>query len=119
MAERIDHSAQAPPMHFLHREDLSGPCGKRLREHRIRIRHGQDHPRGTAAQRLRTEVAMLGGLVTQPKLRTINGQLGMTEHATEAPVPASALIVSLLDHRRPVCGWKLVESLPTLPGASP
>lgn len=74
MAEGIDHAAQASPMRFLHREDLSGPCRKGLREHRIRIRHGQDHPSRTTAQRLRTEVAMLRGLITQPKLRTINGQ---------------------------------------------
>src|SRR6267143_1134419 len=74
MAEWIDHAAQAPPVIFLHRDDLSGTCRKRLREHRIRIRHGQDHSSRSTAQRLWTEVAMLRGLVTQPELRTSNGQ---------------------------------------------
>src|SRR2546422_10056536 len=65
MAEWIDHAAQAPPIIFLPRDALSGPCRKRLREHRIRIRHGQDHSSRSTAQRLWTEVAMLRGLVTQ------------------------------------------------------
>src|SRR6266404_3286508 len=76
MAEWIDHAAQTPTICFLHRDDLSGTCRKCLREHRIRIRHRQDHPNRTAAQRLWTEVAMFRGLVSQPKLRTINGQPG-------------------------------------------
>src|SRR5882724_9799092 len=74
MAEWIDYAAQAPPIRLLHRDDLLGTCRKCLREHRIRIRHGQDHANGTTAQRLWTEVAMLRRLVTQPKLRTINRQ---------------------------------------------
>src|SRR2546425_8231927 len=74
MAEGIDHAAKPPPVRFLHRDDRSSTRGKCLGEHRIRIRHGQDHPSSATAQRLRTEVAMLRGLVTQPKLRTINGQ---------------------------------------------
>src|SRR5436189_5775870 len=43
MAEWIDHAAQTPPVRFLQRVDLSGTCCKCLREHRIRIRDGQDH----------------------------------------------------------------------------
>src|SRR5437899_11037138 len=74
MAEWIDHAAQAPPIIFLHRDDLPGTCRKRLREHRIRIRHGQDHSSRSTAQRLWTEVAMLTRLVTHPELRTSNGQ---------------------------------------------
>src|SRR5882724_1134013 len=74
MAEWIDYAAQAPTICFLHRDDLSRTCRQCLREDRIRIRHGQDHPNSATAQRLWTEVAMLRGLVTQPKLRTINGQ---------------------------------------------
>ena len=74
MAEWIDHAAQTPPVRFVYREDFLSACLKCLREHRIRIRYGQDHPSRTAAQRFWTEVAILRGLVTQPKLRTFNGQ---------------------------------------------
>src|SRR6266496_3208079 len=74
MAEWIDHAAQAPPIRFLHCDDLSRTCRQRFSEHRIRIRHGQDHPNSATAQRLWTEVAMLRGFVSQPKLRTVNGQ---------------------------------------------
>jgi hypothetical protein len=52
MAEWIDYSPHAPPMHFLHRVDLSGTCRNCFREHRIRIRHSQDHPSRASAQRL-------------------------------------------------------------------
>src|SRR2546422_2329316 len=98
MAEWIDHAAQAPPIIFLHRDDLSGTCRKRLREHRIRIRHGQDHSSRSTAQRLWTEVAMLRGLVTQPKLRTSNGQ--PRHHRTTG-------ILHTVDLDRPEC--RLVE----------
>src|SRR6266545_4350750 len=74
MAEWIDHAAQAPPVHFFHGGDLSGTCRKGLREHPVRIRHGQDHTSRGSSQRLRAQVAVLRRLVTQPELRTINGQ---------------------------------------------
>src|SRR5580765_1913917 len=44
MTEWIDDAAKAPTICFLHRDDLLRTCGQCLREHRIRIRHGQDHP---------------------------------------------------------------------------
>src|SRR6266498_391657 len=71
MAERIDHAAQAPPVRLLHWKDLSCTSGNRFGEQRVRVWDGQDHSNGTATQRLRTEVAMLRGLVTQPELRAI------------------------------------------------
>src|SRR6266478_1822268 len=74
MAEWIDHAAQAPSIRFLHCDDLSRTCRQCLSEHRIRIRRGQDHPNSATAQRLWTEVAVLRGFVSQPKLRTLNGQ---------------------------------------------
>ena len=74
MAEWINDAAQAPPIRFLHCDDLSGTCHNCLGEEAIGIRHGQDHPNRTTDQRLWTEVAMLRGLVSQPKLRAINGQ---------------------------------------------
>src|SRR6266550_2586956 len=57
--------------------------GNRLGEHRVRVWHGQDHSDGTATQRLRTKVAMLRGLVTQPELRAINIQA--RHHGTAQP----------------------------------
>ncbi len=74
MAEWIDDTAQAPPIGFRHRDDLPGACRNRPGKHAVRIRHGQDHPDGTTAQRLRTEVAMLRGLISQSKLCAIHGQ---------------------------------------------
>src|SRR6266511_5695600 len=74
MAEWIDHPPQAPPVRFLNGEDRARTCGNRLGEHRVRVWHGQDHSNGTATERLRTEVAMLRGLVTQPELRALNIQ---------------------------------------------
>jgi len=53
-------------------EVRSGTRRYRPGEHRIRIRNGQHHPSGATVERLRTEVAMLGGLVTQPELGTVN-----------------------------------------------
>src|SRR5437588_6051274 len=72
MPEWINHPAQAPPIRFLHGDDLSSTRRQCLREHRVWIGHGQDHSGRSTAQRLWTEVAMLRGLVTQPKLRTVN-----------------------------------------------
>jgi hypothetical protein len=74
MAEGIDQTAYPPAMLFGHGVDLSGANRKRLREHSIRIRYGQEHLYGAAAQRLWTKVGMLRRFVTQPKLRTIYGQ---------------------------------------------
>src|SRR5262245_26461873 len=74
VAEWIDHAAQAPAIGLFYRDDRLGTGSKGLGEGRIRVRHGQNHPNSTAAQRLRAEVAMLRGLVAQPELRTIDGQ---------------------------------------------
>src|SRR6266550_1744474 len=74
MAERINHAAQMPPIRVLHGGDLSGTRRQCLREHRVRIRHGQDHPNRPTAQRLRTEVVMLGRLISHPELRAVHGQ---------------------------------------------
>jgi len=67
MAEGINDAAQAPPLRFLHRDDLSGTCRNYLGEQAIGIRHDQDHPNRTTAQRLWTEVAMLRGTKTLPR----------------------------------------------------
>src|SRR2546430_16074057 len=74
MAERINHAAQMPPIRVLHGGDLSGTRRQCLREHRVRIRHGEDHPNRPTAQRLRTEVVMLGRLISHPELRAVHGQ---------------------------------------------
>src|ERR1700730_123380 len=76
MTERIYHATHTPPIRFLDSGYLSSPCRKCMSEHRIRIRHRQDHPHSTTAERLWTEVAVLGGLVTQPEFRTVDGQPG-------------------------------------------
>src|SRR5262245_41523349 len=68
MAEWVGHAAQAPAIRLLDRDDLARAGGDRSREHRIRIRYGQDHPNGTTAQRLWAEVAVLRRLVGHPKL---------------------------------------------------
>jgi hypothetical protein len=73
MAEWIDYPAQTPAVRFLHGHDRSGSCRECPREDRIWIRHGQDHPNRTAAQRLWTEVGVFRRLVAHPKLRTVNG----------------------------------------------
>ena len=74
MAEGIDHASQSPSVRFLHRGHLLGTGRECRGEDGIGIRHGQDHPDGPAAQRLRTEIAILGRFVAQPELRARNGQ---------------------------------------------
>ncbi len=72
MAEWIDYPAQTPAVGFLPAHDRPGSCRECPREDRIRIRDGQDHPNGTATQRLWTEVGVFGRLVARPKLSTVN-----------------------------------------------
>jgi hypothetical protein len=73
MPERIDYTTQSPAVSFLYGHDRSGSCRECPRKDRIWIRHGQDHPNRTAAQRLWTEVGVFRRLVAHPKLRTIDG----------------------------------------------
>jgi hypothetical protein len=76
VAEGIDHASQPPAVVVLDGNDNPGTGRNRLREHRIGIRNGQDHPDSTTAQRLGTVVPVLGGLVAHPELRAIDRQLG-------------------------------------------
>src|SRR5262245_57616684 len=69
MAKWIDHATQAPAICILHRVDLARACRNRLREDRIGIRHGQDHPYCPTAKRIRAEVAVFRRFVAQPELR--------------------------------------------------
>lgn len=98
MTEWIYHATHTPPICFFDGGDLSSSRRKCLSEHRIRIRHRQDHPDRTTTQGLWTEVGMLGGLVTQPELCTVDGQPG--HHGT-------AWILNTMDLVRAEC--RLVE----------
>jgi len=71
MPEGIDDPADAPAMFVPHRPHERGSRGNRFGEGGIRVVHDHHHPDGTAGQRLRTEVLILGRLVGYPKLGSI------------------------------------------------
>ena len=74
MPERINHPPQSPSVLLPYGEDLRRASRSRSDEDGIRIGYGQDHSNRAATERFGTEVAMLRRLVTQPKLRALNGQ---------------------------------------------
>ena len=74
MPKWISQTPQAPAIFLAYREDLGCTGFQRPCEDSIRIRDGQDHSYGAATERLGAEVAMLRRLVTQLKLRAIDGE---------------------------------------------
>src|SRR2546423_2674646 len=89
MPERIDHATQSPAVFLSHREDLFRASFPRPKENSIRIFHSQDYSNRAAAERLRTEVAMLRRLITQPKFRAVHGK--PCHHASVGPFEAKDL----------------------------
>src|SRR6266481_2615016 len=76
MTEGIDDAANAPAIRLI------GDCRNHvcssadgLLEGGVRIVHNHDHPHGTAAERLRTEVQVFGRLVCNPELGLTQRQL--------------------------------------------
>jgi hypothetical protein len=74
MPERINHPPLPPSVLLPYREDLGRARRPRLDEDSIRIGYSQYHSNRAAPERLGTEVAMRRRLVTQPKLRAIEGK---------------------------------------------
>src|SRR5262245_43796906 len=68
----IKHAPDTPAPLIRHRPDFF--CARRNRpaENGVRIGHGQNNPRGTAVQSLRTEIVVTRGLVSQPEFRPFN-----------------------------------------------
>src|SRR6202049_502817 len=74
MSEGIDDAAQTPAVILAHGIDLRRSGCHRAGENHIGIGHRQNDADRTAAESLRTEVAMLGGLVSQPKFCAFDGE---------------------------------------------
>jgi len=74
MTERIDHSTQSPAMFLSYRVDFFRASLSRSKENSVGIVHRQDDSNRAATERFRTEVAMLGRFITEPKLRAVHGK---------------------------------------------
>lgn len=72
--ERIDDAPHPPAVSLAHRPNLRRTSRYRPRERRIRIRHSKNESHRTPANRLGTEVPMLGRFVAHPKLCAIHGK---------------------------------------------
>ena len=110
MPERINHPPQSPSVLLPHREDLGCASRPRLAEDSIRIGYSQYHSNRAATERFGTEVAMLGRLVTQPKLGAINGK--SCHHAP-------ARVFEAKDLRRSECGLVEVDGSRTIANRKP
>ena len=73
MAERINEAADAPGILFVDGPHFSGSSRDRPVKSGIRTFHGHHYADRATTERLRTEIAVVGGLVSHPKLRPING----------------------------------------------
>jgi hypothetical protein len=89
MPEGINHATQSPAMFLPYWKNFCRAGRPRLTENSVRIRHRQDDSNRAAPERLRTEVAMLRRLITQPKLRAIHGK--PCHHASLRPFEAKDL----------------------------
>ena len=106
MPERINHPPQSPSVLLPYREDLGCASRPRLDEDSIRIGYSQYHSNRAATERFGTEVAVLGRLVTQPKLRALNRK--RCHHA-------SAGVFEAKDLSRFECGLVEVDGSRTIP----
>ncbi len=105
MPERINHPPQSPAVLLPYGEDLRRAGRPGLDEDSIRIGYSQDYSNRAATERLGTEVAMLRRLVTQPKLRALNGK--PCHHA-------SAGVFEAKDLSRSECGLVEVDGSRTM-----
>jgi len=105
MPERINHPPQSPAVLLPYGEDLRRAGRPGLDEDSIRIGYSQDYSNRAATKRLGTEVAMLRRLVTQPKLRALNGK--PCHHA-------SAGVFEAKDLSRSECGLVEVDGSGTI-----
>jgi hypothetical protein len=64
MSEGIKHAAHSPAMLLRHRMNFSRASLSSPKENGVRIFNSEDHSNSTATERFRTEIAMLGRLVT-------------------------------------------------------
>jgi hypothetical protein len=72
MPKRVDHAPNPPTVSFGHWINYGAARRAGMCKDRVRISDRQDDPDATAVQGFRAEVTMLGRLIGDPKLRTVN-----------------------------------------------
>src|SRR4029077_658414 len=97
-------------MFLSYRVDLFRASISRPNENSIRVVHSQDDSNRAAPERFRTEVAMLGRFITQPKLRAVHGE--PCYHTSLRPFEAKHL-------KRSECGFIEVNGSRTISNREP